>query len=41
VGKGDLTIDQVLEEKKVFDLSLQIEKIGIGDKDKDWSVPGR
>ena len=41
VAKGDLTIEKILEEKKVFDLSLRFEKTGLGDKDNEWSLPGK
>lgn len=34
-NKGDLTIEKVLEEKKVFDVSLQFEKLGNEDG-KEW-----
>lgn len=39
VKKGDLTIEKILEEKKVFDLSLRFEKTGLEDGEK-WSLPG-
>ena len=38
--KGDLTIEKILEEKKVFDLTLRIEKTGLEDGGK-WTLPGR
>lgn len=38
--KGDLTIEGILEEKKVFDLSVQFERTGSGNKDEGWSLPG-
>lgn len=41
VGKGDLTLEKILEEKKVFDLSLRFERLGAGDGDRGWSVPGK
>ena len=37
--KGDLTIEKILEEKKVFDLTLRFEKTGLEDGEK-WSLPG-
>lgn len=40
MSKGDLTIETILEEKKLFDLSLKIEKVGVGDEDGKWSLPG-
>jgi WD40 repeat protein len=36
---GDLTIEQILHEKKVFDLSLNFEKLGDEDKDQGWTSP--
>ncbi|KAI9817754.1 MAG: hypothetical protein M1827_000873 [Pycnora praestabilis] len=39
VQAGDLTIEKVLEEKKIFDLSLRFEKIGVGNGKKGWSLP--
>lgn len=38
--KGDLTIEKILEEKKIFDLSLNFEKFGVGDADIGWRIPG-
>ena len=40
VEKGDLTIEKILEEKKVFDTALHIEKTGLNDGEK-WTLPGR
>lgn len=40
VEKGDLTIEKILEEKKIFDLSLGFEKFGVGNADREWSLPG-
>lgn len=38
---GDLTIERVLEEKKLFDLSLTFERSGIsGGGGREWSRPG-
>ncbi|OQO12770.1 hypothetical protein B0A48_02234 [Cryoendolithus antarcticus] len=39
VGKGDLTLEVLLEEKKAFDLSAQFEKLATDDGDKGWSEP--
>ncbi|MCJ1394056.1 hypothetical protein MMC18_006934 [Xylographa bjoerkii] len=39
IEKGDLTIEKILEEKKVFDLSVRFEKFGDGDGDRGWTVP--
>jgi len=43
VSKGDLTIEQLLEEKKTFDLSRDFEKLGLESEDdgKGWLKPGR
>jgi len=40
IGKDDLTIEKILEEKKVFDLSVRFEKFGAEDGEAKWSVPG-
>lgn len=39
VEKGDLTIEKILEEKKIFDLNLRFEKTGLKDEGK-WTLPG-
>lgn len=39
IEKGDLTIEKILEEKKVFDLALRFEKTGLEDGEK-WTLPG-
>ncbi|MCJ1261944.1 hypothetical protein MMC22_001813 [Lobaria immixta] len=39
VVKGDLTIEKILEEKRIFDLSLNFEKLGVSDADREWSLP--
>ncbi|KAK1066468.1 hypothetical protein LTR74_007190 [Friedmanniomyces endolithicus] len=41
VSKGDLTIEQLLEEKKTFDLSRNFEKLGVEEDDdgKGWLKP--
>ncbi|MCJ1380317.1 hypothetical protein MMC17_003420 [Xylographa soralifera] len=39
IEKGDLTIEKILEEKKVFDLSVRFEKFGDGDGEWGWTVP--
>ncbi|KAK5729114.1 hypothetical protein LTR15_002255 [Elasticomyces elasticus] len=42
VSKGDLTIEQLLEEKKTFDLSRDFEKLGVeADDGKGWRTPGK
>lgn len=41
IEKGDLTIEKILEEKKVFDLSIRFEKFGTGNGNKGWSLPGK
>ncbi|MCJ1316597.1 hypothetical protein MMC15_001918 [Xylographa vitiligo] len=40
IEKGDLTIEKILEEKKVFDLSVRFEKFGDGNGQQGWTVPG-
>ncbi|KAI9875514.1 MAG: hypothetical protein M1830_008396 [Pleopsidium flavum] len=39
IEKGDLTIENILEEKKTFDLSVRFERFGVRDEGKGWSVP--
>lgn len=39
VSKGSLTLEGVLEEKKVFDAGRDFEKIGIHDENELWKVP--
>lgn len=33
-----VTIETVLQEKKTFDLSLSFEKLGVNDKDREWTT---
>ena len=40
VEKGDLTIEKILAEKKVFDTALHVEKTSLNDAEK-WTLPGR
>ncbi|KAL8821933.1 MAG: hypothetical protein Q9223_000091 [Gallowayella weberi] len=40
LSPGDLTIEKVLEEKKVFDLSLNFERCSIATAGQDWTLPG-
>ncbi|KZF25014.1 hypothetical protein L228DRAFT_258495 [Xylona heveae TC161] len=35
---GDLTIEKVLQEKKVFDLSVNFEKVGLDSSNDKWTV---
>jgi hypothetical protein len=37
---GEVTIEQILQEKKTFDVSLNFEKLGLGDSDRGWQNPG-
>lgn len=40
-GGNNWTIEGVLEEKKTFDTSVNFERYGGDEQDKDvWSVPG-
>lgn len=40
-GESSWTIEGVLEEKKAFDKSVNFERYGADDKERDeWSVPG-
>ncbi len=41
IEKGDLTIENILEEKKIFDLNVRFERFGVADGDRSWSLPGR
>ncbi|KAI9798358.1 MAG: hypothetical protein M1835_000021 [Candelina submexicana] len=36
---GNLTIEKILEEKRIYDISLKFEKIGIGEEDNKWKQP--
>ncbi|MCJ1482107.1 hypothetical protein MMC06_002269 [Schaereria dolodes] len=38
IQKGDLTLEKILEEKKVFDVSVRFERLGKVDE-KGWSLP--
>jgi hypothetical protein len=40
VKKGDLTIEKIVDEKRIFDLSLSFEKNCGIDGDGGWSHPG-
>lgn len=37
---GSLTIEKILEEKKVFDIARDFEKLGFDDGNKSWTLPG-
>ena len=39
-SKHDITIEQILQEKKVFDVSVSFEKIGMEEEEKKWKLPG-
>ena len=39
IERGDLTLEKILEEKKVFDLSERFERVGI-QENRGWSLPG-
>lgn len=36
-----MTIEQILQEKKSFDLSVNFEKLGVQDKERGWLAPGK
>jgi hypothetical protein len=38
---NSLSIERLLEEKKLFDLSANFEKAGIDEASFGWSNPGR
>lgn len=40
VGKDDLTIEKILEEKKAFDINFNFEKLNVQDGSEGWSLPG-
>ena len=40
VEKGDLTIETILEEKKIYDLSVSYEKLATAHGDVAWTLPG-
>lgn len=35
-----MTIEKIIEEKRIFDLSLRIEKLGVDDEHRKWYLPG-
>lgn len=39
--KGDLTIENVLHEKQVFDTTLALEKLGDDQASNQWGDKGR
>ena len=39
VMKGNMTIESVLEEKRVFDVGRDFEKLGLEDEDNGWKEP--
>ena len=40
MGKGDLTLETLLEEKKTFDVSFRFEKLGTEDATMGWRELG-
>jgi hypothetical protein len=38
---GALSVEQILTEKKTYDLSANFEKLGVDDNDKKWTLPGK
>ena len=40
IEKDDLTLEKIVEEKTIFDLSLRAEKTGVNEDEKGWSMPG-
>jgi hypothetical protein len=40
VDDGDITIEKILAEKKLFDHSQRFEKAGGSDGELAWSTPG-
>jgi hypothetical protein len=40
VNPGDLTIEKVLDEKRLFDLAEKFEKVQVVEKDEKWTEPG-
>ena len=41
VSKDSLTIEKILEEKRVFDLSVNFEKLGTDEEERRWSDGGK
>jgi hypothetical protein len=40
-SSGDaVTLEQILEEKKTYDLSMRFEKLGVDNGAKGWRLPG-
>jgi hypothetical protein len=40
-SKDDLTLETLLEEKRVFDVSVRFEKLGVDDGEGKWKSPGK
>ncbi|KAK8160618.1 WD40-repeat-containing domain protein [Phyllosticta citrichinensis] len=38
-AKGDISLEQILREKEMFDLNLNFEKLGVEDESKAWREP--
>lgn len=43
MSKGDLTLETLLEEKRMFDVSVRFEKLGVAGEGGEggWKEPGR
>lgn len=39
INKDSLTVEQILHEKRLYDLSINFEKISTDDTDKGWTSP--
>jgi len=37
---GALTVEQIVREKQLFDLSLKFEKIDVDERNSSWTSPG-
>jgi hypothetical protein len=40
-GNLDFTIEQILQEKKTFDVSLNFERLGLEDNNRKWRTIGK
>lgn len=40
LSSSAVTLEQILEEKRTFDVSTAFEKLGLEDESKLWATPG-
>ncbi|KAI9741014.1 MAG: hypothetical protein M1834_002725 [Cirrosporium novae-zelandiae] len=39
-NKDDWTIEKILDEKRIYDLNVNFEKLGTANEDYSWKLPG-